>query len=183
MFSKADRQLPSVKQYRKIRDAKWGLKAASYLCAMTPDIIICGVNYDEWFAPQTSTGPSLGVGFGMMLVSLILTLLAIFKRDTDFMTKFSPLFYVAVLCACWGISFYFLATIMNEAGQMFIYTAIGVMAGGVCDQCEKDLVEPKYLKAKECISKHGLSSYGAWEKAFEKQASDDEIKKTHNPVE
>lgn len=176
-------QYETIKTLRKYKAIKYGMKAGTYGACLIPFGAILGANWEEWFANQESSGISIGVGFAMLLVATISTLVCIMKRDEDFMKKFSPLLYVAILCAMWAVSFMFLSSIMSEMGTFFLYTAIGIASGGVIDQIDKVVVEERYNIMLKVAEDNGLTSKGAFMKKALKQAKLDAERKQREAVE
>lgn len=163
----------TIKTLKKYRNLKYGLKAGTYAACLVPFGVILGVNWQEWFTKQEDGGISIGVGFGMLLVATISTIICIMKRDEEFMKKFSPLIYAAVVCAMWAVSFMFLSSIMSEMGSMFLYTAIGIASGAVIDETNKVIVCERYQIISKIAEENGLTTKGAWMKDALKQAKKD----------
>lgn len=176
-------QYETIKTLRKYKAMKYGLKAGTYTACLIPFGAILGANWNEWFAAQDEGSISIGVGFGMLLVATISTIICVMKRDEDFMKKFSPLLYVAILCAMWAVSFMFLASIMSEMGTMFLYTAIGIASGGVIDEVDKVVVEERYQIMLKVAEDNGLTSKGDFMKKALKQAKEDAERKEKEAVE
>lgn len=166
-------ELPTVKKYKKYKNLHRGLKAASYGACLVPFGIELGVHWNEWFKPSDGQ-ISIGVGFGMLLVSTLATLVAVMKKDEEFMKKYSPLFYVAVIVSLWAGSFMFLSSIMSEMGQMLLYTAIGVAVGAVTDEVNTLSVKPQYEKYEKLINEYGLTDKAEDELNIVKQAKKDQ---------
>lgn len=177
------RQYETIKTLRKYKRIKYGMKAGTYVSCLIPFGAILGTHWNEWFAAQDESGISIGVGFGMLLVATISTIVCIMKRDEEFMKKFSPLLYVSVLCAMWAVSFMFLSSIMTEAGTMFLYTAIGIASGGVIDQVDRVFVDERYKILVKVAEDNGLTNKGAFIKQVMKQAKEDAERKQREAVE
>lgn len=176
-------QYETIKTLRKYKRIKYGMKAGTYVSCLIPFGAILGTHWNEWFAAQDESGISIGVGFGMLLVATISTIVCIMKRDEEFMKKFSPLLYVSVLCAMWAVSFMFLSSIMTEAGTMFLYTAIGIASGGVIDQVDRVFVDERYKILVKVAEDNGLTNKGAFIKQVMKQAKEDAERKQREAVE
>lgn len=177
-------QYETIKTLNKYKRMRYGLKAGTYGACLVPSAIILGVNWNQWFTVSEGESVSIGVGFGMLMVSTISTIVCIMKKDEEFMKKFSPLLYVAVLCALWAVSFMFLASVMSEAGKMFMYIAIGIASGGVIDQTNKTVVEEKYQIMVKVADENGLTKKGDFMKKALKQAKlDAEEKEKREAVE
>lgn len=175
-MSKEREEFETIKALKKYRGIKYGMKAGTYLSCMTPSAIILGVNWDDWFGAASQaegSAPSIGVGFGMLAVSTIATIVAVMKRDSDFMKKFSALFYVAILCALWAVSFMFLSSIMNEMGQMFLYIAYGVACGGIFDEGSEIAIKPRYEFLVDLADKNGLTRNGSFKEKQYKRLKED----------
>lgn len=166
------------KDYRKWLAIKAGMKVGTYASVLTPSAVIFGMNYQEWFAESGSNGPSIGIGFGMLIVSTLVTIVAVFKKDSDFMKKFSPLFYIAVICLLWAATFSFLSSILYEMGSMFYYISAGVLGGAVFDEVNTAYVNPRYEAIKAARDKAGVSSIGDFTLDLEKKERAD--KQTHD---
>ena len=164
-------QYETIKTLRKYKRIKYGMKAGTYASCLIPFGVILGTHWSEWFAAQDESGISIGVGFGMLLVATISTIVCIMKRDEEFMKKFSPLLYVSVLCAMWAVSF------------MFLYTAIGIASGGVIDQVDSVFVDERYKILVKVAEDNGLTNKGAFIKQVMKQAKEDAERKQREAVE
>lgn len=168
-------ELPTIKAYNSLKAKKSWLKVGSYGSCLVPFGAELAVHWNEWF--QTEEKLSLGLGFGMLLVSTLATMTAVMKKDDDFMKKYSPLFYVAVILALWAGSFLFLASIMQEMGMMLMYCAFGVVGGAVMDEVSRDVIEPKMAIYKEAIDKYGLTEKAEKNDLIIEQAKKDQAAK------
>jgi hypothetical protein len=165
------------KEYRKWLGIKAAIKAGTYGSVLTPSAVIFGLNYNEWFnSASQSNAPSIGLGFGMLIVSTLVTVVAVFKKDSDFMKKFSPLFYIAVICLLWAATFSFLSSILYEMGSMFYYISAGVLGGAVFDEVNTAYVNPRYEAIKAARDKAGVSSIGDFTLDLEKKEREDRAK-------
>ena len=187
--NKNTQEYETLKQFHKFSAIKYSLKGSTYLFAVVPFFAELGVNYQAWFGNE-STAPSIGMGFGMLIASTVLTILAVVKKDEEFMKKFSPLFYIAVIFLAWAAAFMFLSSIMSEMGKMLMYAACGILAGAISDESEETLVEPKYRLYKELAHNSGLTNSGAFEKHAREQAEKDrqakerdEAVRNHEPID
>lgn len=169
---KPKKQITTMGHVRRWRAASLSLKASTYVCPLVPFGIILGINWSDWFGSNSTqqNGWSLGLGFGMLLVSLFSTILSIAKRDDLFTKSISGLFYVAILFAAWGVTFMFLASIMNEFGKFFIYFAISIAGSGSCDQVNKSYCQHWLDFYKNLADQEGLSGKGEKEKEARDQA-------------
>ena len=140
--------------YNKWNTAKWSLYAGTYVLPLTPAAIITGVNWNEWFNKENSW--SIGLGFGMMLITVLITIIGVAKRDKIMSEKVSSLYYLAAILACWAIVLMFLASIANQFGYMLLYTCFGLIGGATCDQVRKSKVDGEVQFYKELMIETGL---------------------------
>lgn len=140
--------------YNKWNTAKWSLYAGTYILPLTPAAIITGVNWEEWFTRENSW--SIGLGFGMMLVTVLITIIGVAKRDKIMTEKVSSLYYLAAILACWAIVLMFLASIANQFGYMLLYTCFGLLGGATCDQIRKSKVDGEVEFYKQLLIDNGL---------------------------
>lgn len=171
------KEYETIKTLKKYRNLKYGLKAGTYASCLVPFGVILGVNWQEWFAKSDEGSVSIGVGFGMLLVATISTIVCVMKRDEEFMKKFSPLLYAAVVCAMWAVAFMFLATVMNEMGKMFMYTAIGIASGAAIDETNRVVVCERYEIISKIAEENGLTKKGEFMKEALRQAKKDAAEK------
>lgn len=145
----------TVSTYNKWRATKVGLYVGKYLAPCVPASVITAVNWDEWFV---NAGASLPMGFATLLISVIVTILAITKGDDLVNKNVSKIYYIAGVMSVWAISFMFLANILQSMGQMLLWTIAGILASGTCDQLNMKLVNPRISEYKALIDDNCLNS-------------------------
>lgn len=148
------KKTPTQKKYSSWKTTKYVLKASTYVVPLVPEGIILGINWNEWFTVSNSW--SIGLGFGSLLVTIMVTILGIAKRDDVVKENISPMFYLAGLMAMWAVSLMFLASIAQNFGTMLLYTAAGICGGATCDQINKTVVAEKVKMYKEILVEVGL---------------------------
>lgn len=140
--------------YRKWNTVKWSLYAGTYTLPLVPAGIVTGVNWNEWFNKENSW--SIGLGFGMLLITVLITIIGVAKRDKIMSEKVSSLYYLAAVLACWAIVLMFLASIANQFGYMLLYTCFGLLGGATCDQVRKSKVDGEVEFYKQLLIDNGL---------------------------
>lgn len=160
--------------YKKWKITRYSLKASTYLLPLVPEGIILGINWNEWFATKESW--SIGLGFGSLLVTVLVTILGIAKRDEFINKNVSSLFYLSGLMAMWAVVLMFLASIANQFGIMLLYTSAGICAGATCDQVNKAVVIPEVEWYKEMLKDVGLDQKEEKRKAIREKARQEAIK-------
>lgn len=143
----------TLSTYRKWTTAKWALYAGMYLLPLIPASIMTGVHWEEWFK---NCGTSLPFGFVTLLLGVVMTLIGIVKRDEIFKQNISGIFYFALVFVVLGLSFKFLSNICNQMGDMFLLTALGILAGATSDQVNKSLATPRVKEYKQLIKDNCL---------------------------
>lgn len=159
--------------YNKWNTAKWSLYAGTYIFPLTPAAIITGVNWEEWFNKENSW--SIGLGFGMMLVTVLITIIGVAKRDKIMSEKVSSLYYLAAILACWAIVLMFLASIANQFGYMLLYTCFGLLGGATCDQVRRSKVDGEVKFYKELMIETGLDERESKKRARKEKARQEAI--------
>lgn len=145
----------TLKTYRRWKALKTTLHISTYTLPVIPAGVMVGLNWEEWIA-QTGNGWSLGLGFGSLLVALIITIVGVAKKDKILSEKVSPLFYLAGALCIWAISFMFLASIMDEFGKMLLYTSFGLIGSASADQVAKVVIKPQVDFYKKLVEENGL---------------------------
>lgn len=159
----------TLKTYRRLKLTNRLLYASTYVIPLIPAAIMVGINWEEWVA-QTNNGWSLGLGFGSMLLAVLVTIVGIAKRDEIVEEKVSPLFYFAALLSVWSVALLFLARIAHELGTMLGYTVVGLVGAGVADQVNKNVIKPKREMYKEIVDEAGLDKKAIKKQQLLKQA-------------
>lgn len=142
--------------YNKWRVASYSLKSLTYLLPLAPEATMLGLKWEEYTTKSNSW--SLGLGFSSLLLTVIVTIVGIAKRDKFITKKVSSLFYLAILMAMWAVVLMFLAKIAYSLGYMFLFTSLGVCGGGICDQINKSKVSPEVTWYREMIKEVGLDN-------------------------
>ncbi len=178
-----DKELPTVKKMRSLRTASYALKAGSYVTCLVPSSVMLACNWNEWFG-EANDHVSIGIGFGMLIISTLSTIFAVMKKDEEFFKKYSSLFPIAIVLLLWGATFAFLSQLSQQFSEMLIYTAIGVGCGAVEDEVNALAVKPKLAYYKKLVEEYGLSKKADEESKAEEQARKDrETRRTWNPVD
>lgn len=176
-------QFETVRKYKAYRNAHYALKVVPYPTAIAPFAIQLGLNWNVWF-PGDKDGTTVGIGLAMALLTTLLSVLAIAKKDSEFMKKVGPFVSVGFAFLAWGAVCLFLASVLTELGKMLIYSGCGILAAAVEDAVDKAVVKEKYLFMKDLADSKGLSKKGEWQQTAIAQAeADAEAKKGVTPVE
>lgn len=141
------------KKYRNLQIVRWSLYSGTYLIPLVPAGIMLGINWEEWFSKDQW---SIGLGFGMLLLTILITILGIAKKDEVVKKNVSALFYFAGLMSLWAVSLMFLASIANEFGYMLLYTACGLLGGATCEQINKTKIIKEVDQYKKILIQSGL---------------------------
>lgn len=163
-------KLKTVQEYKKWNTAKWGLYAGMWASPLVPAGIMTVINWDEWFA---KSGISLPFGFASLLVTTILSIILIWKKDDIVNKAVSCVFYLAVLFIFFGATFLFLASLYQMVGYMFMATAGGLVASGTADQLNKSLVKPNVEFYQNLIKENKLDAKSKRQAKREEQARKD----------
>lgn len=170
MATKAKKQVTTVQHLHRWKAASYALNASTYIFPLIPFGTILGINWSNWFGQDQTQGWSIGVGFGMLLVSLTGTIIGILKRDEVAKSNISALYYLAILFAAWGFTFMFLASIMNEFGKYFLYFSMSLVGSGTSDQVNKKYCS-KWLAFYEKVAEdNSLTTSGNKRKLAREQA-------------
>lgn len=147
-----------------------GLTASEFAMPLIPFGIILGLNWNDWVGDSASKGTSLGLGFGMLVVAFIAAAIGIWKKDEIVSSKFSGIFYVAIVMGIVGFAFVLLAEIFFSLGWMFVYIAAGVLGSGTVAQVNKSYVSKKVIRYQALVKENGLDKKSAKELEDEEQA-------------
>lgn len=158
------------RHYKNWKKAKVGLYIAQWSMPFIPATVITAVNWNDWFANQ---GLSLPFGFVSLLVSVLLSILAIYKRDDDAEKKISPIYSVAMILAVWGSTFLLLANIMDQMGFMFLATAGGVVGSATASQVNKSKIQPRIDEYRKLLDENVLDKKAQAKEQREIQAKEE----------
>lgn len=162
--------------YRRYKAAHIALKIAPYPTAMTPFAVELIVNWKTWF-PENQDNTSIGLGLAMAIVTTVLSVLAVSKKDSEFMKKVGPFVSVGVAFLVWGAVCIFLSNVLMELGKLLCFAGCGILGAAIEDAVDKLAIKPKYDFIKEQADKNGLTKKGEWEEQVEAQAKEDKQRK------
>lgn len=148
-------KLKTIKEYQKWNVIKWSLYGAMFVTPLAPAATMTAINWEDWFA---KSGVSLPCGFVMLVISTLLSIIFIWKKDEITKKSVSAIFYLSLVFACFGCAFMFLAKLFEQVGHIFLATALGLVASGTSDQFNKSLVKPRVAEYKELIDTNGLDT-------------------------
>lgn len=179
----AKKEVSTLTLRNRWRVAHYGMKVSTYLAPCIPASIVTGVHWDEWFKASGGGGWSLPFGFATLLIAILLSIALILKKDEEIMKKVSPIIYATIIVTLLGISFMFLANIGNVIGQMFMYTAAGLIASLGADQFDKLKAYPKYKEYQKLVTDFGLDKKAAAKLARRKKAREEALAKAEKERE
>ena len=143
----------TVSTYKKWNAAKWGLFAGQFAAPVVPAAVMTAVNWEEWFA---KSGHSLPLGFASLLVTVILAVVGLWKKNEIVEKSVSIVFYLSLLFFMIGVTCCFLASLFSQVGYMFMATGGGLLASGICDQVNKSIVNERVNEYRKLIDDNNL---------------------------
>lgn len=151
----------TAQKFRFWRNVGYACKGVEFLSPLVPFSVMLGLNWENWFPKDAGTGWSIGLGFGMLIVSTLLAVWQIVKKDDLMKEKLSFLFSVCVVFVLFGFSFKLLSSIMSEMGDMFLYVGCGLLGGAMSDQADRIAFKPRREFYRKLIEENGLSKVSA----------------------
>ena len=143
----------TVQKRNALRVTNVAMIGAKFAMPAVPATVLTIINWDEWFA-QTNGG--LPIGFATLLISTIIAVIGIMKRDDLAKKNVSSIFPFALALIVAGAACLWLANVMHQAGIMFMYTGAAVFASAIDDQVQKSFVVPRLAEMNEDIKEGGL---------------------------
>ena len=169
----------TIRSYQKWNAAKWCLYAGMFASPCVPATAMTIINWDEWFA---QSGISLPFGFASLLVSTLLSIILIWKKDDITNKTVSVVYYLAIIFVFFGAALLFLAKLFSQVGYMFLATAGGLIASGTADQINKSAVKPNVDYYKTLISKNRLDKRSKRLAEIDEQARKDGLEERKKDV-
>ena len=161
---------PTVKAYKKWKVAAVGLTIGTFASPLLPATLMTAINWDEWFA---KSGVSLPFGFSALVVSTVLSIVGIWKKDSLVNKTVSAVFYLSIVFMFFGVAFLFLANLMSQVGYMFLATAGGLAVGASADQVNRSLARPMVKEYRKLIDRNALDPNAKKKAERKKQARED----------
>ena len=147
-----------------------GLTVSEFAMPLIPFGVILGLNWNDWVGDSASQGTTLGIGFGMLVVSVVLAIIGIWKKDEMVKSKLSGIFYVAIVLAIFGVSLKLIAAIINTFGDMLLYVCISVVGSGTIAQVNKTAITKEVVRYQALVKENGLDKKSAKELEDAEQA-------------
>jgi len=163
----------TVRDYRKWRNVHVALKATEYAAPFVPFGVTLGVNWGSFFPETGGNHTSVGIGLVLAVASLAMSVLAVSKKDTDFMKKIGPIIPIAFAFIAWGVVCILLSTVLMELGKALASTGAGLIASAVADTVDNAYVGERYGFLRNLTDENGLSKKGKWQQQARIQAQID----------
>lgn len=170
MEKKAKQPKTTLQKLKFWKRLNTGLTVSEFAMPIIPFGVILGLNWNDWVGNSASNGTTLGLGFGMLIVSVIAAMIGIWKKDEVVNSKMSGIFYIAIIMLIVGFSLKMLASVFNSMGDMLLYVCIGVVGSGGVAQVNKSYVSKQVDRFQELVTKNGLDKRSARAIADEEQA-------------
>ena len=165
------KQPKTLRDYKKWRNIHYGLKAAPFATVTVPLGIEIGVNWNEWFTIEDK----MSVAFGLILavITTILSVLAIAKKDSELMKKVGPFISLGIGFLLWGAVCWFLSSLLYQLAYLLITAGSSILVASIEDAVDKGMVYEKYEYTKQLAEENGFTKKGKWKKQAEAQAAYD----------
>ena len=160
----------TIKEYRKWRNGHVALKASEYSAPILAFGVSIGVNWQEWF-PADENPTSAAIGLIMAIATLSISVLAVAKKDSDFMKKIGAIIPIAFAFVSWGVVCILLADVLLQLGKALLFTGVGLIVSAVTDTADANYVSERYLYLKELAEDNGLTNKGEWKQEAKAQAT------------
>jgi len=143
----------TLQNYKALKRGSVALNIGKYVMPVIPATAITAVNWDAWFK---NCGASLPFGFTSLIFAVVLAILGISKKDTFIKEKLSGLIYLALTFACFGLAFKFMSNVMNQMGDVFLWTALAICGSFGIDEVDKTVVAKNKAFYKDLVDKNEL---------------------------
>jgi len=170
--NKEKKQEPyTLKQYKKYRNIHYALKVAPFVTVAAPLGIEIGVNWNEWFAQQDKF--SVAFGLCLAVITTILSVLAIAKKDSELMKKIGPFISLGIGFLMWGAVCWFLSNLLYQLAYLLITAGLSILSASIEDAVDKQMVKEKYETMKQLADDNGFTKKGKWKAEAQAQAEHD----------
>lgn len=146
---------------------------------VTPAAIYGSVNYDEWFV-QNPEGYKIGIGAGIaMAVTAFAIFLITYKKEKNL--KMTDMWISLIVCvAAIGLALKLVGNIINEIGDVVLWTALGL-----CAAFGFDVASWKFQKEADAYrdARKKVKSESIEEKAKREVEQEEKAKEQERPVE
>ena len=170
-MAKKNNEPQTLKEYKKWRNIHYGLKVAPVVTVAAPLGAEIGINWNDWFAQEDK----FSVAFGLVLavITTVLSVLAIVKKDSEVMKKVGPFISLGIGFLLWGAVCWFLSTLLFQLAYLLITAGISILAAAIEDGVDKAVVKEKYEYLKQLADDNGFTKKGKWEMERKAQAEYD----------
>lgn len=170
--NKEKKQIPyTLRQYHKWRNIHYALKAAPVITVIAPLGVEIGVNWNEWFAQQDKF--SAAFGLCLAVITTILSVIAITKKDSEMMKKIGPFISLGIGFLMWGAVCWFLSSLLYQLAYLLITAGLSILGAAVEDAVDRQLVYEKYTTLKTLADEKGFTKKGQWAMEAKLQAEHD----------
>ena len=153
---------------------------AKFVIPFVPMTVMTIINWDEWFA---KTQGGLPAGFAALLVSTLIAVIGVMKRDELVKRHISQLFVFALAMLVAGAACFWLADVMNQAGMMFMLTGAAVFTAAIDDQVLQSYVSTQLEEYNEYVRDGGLDKKAIKKEERRKRAMEEMAEARKRAVE
>ena len=151
----------TLRTYKRLRNTHYALKVAPFVTSAVPFAVEAGVYGNEWFTPKEAG--SAATGLILAVLTTLATVLAVAKRDSEFMKKLGPFIPLGIGFLVWGVVCLIIADLLNQFGYLLIAAGSSILVAAVEDTLDKTLVKGKYEYMKKLADDNGYTKKGKWE--------------------
>ena len=174
------KDLPTVAKKKRLKATHNALKVGAYSCGLVPATVITAVNANEWFV--TNEKVSVSFGFVSLILAVVTTLVSAINKDNAIAKKFGALLTVGLNALIWGVALMLLSSLLEELASMFLFTAIGILTGGIIDTYDTKVVQPELAFYTQLCEENSLSKTSNSHEEAKRQAEKDKIEAKKNNI-
>lgn len=174
------KDLPTIAKKKRLQAIHNSLKVGAYSCGLVPATVITSINANEWF--KTNEKVSVSFGFVALILAVVTTLVSAINKDNTISKKFGALLTVGLNALIWGVALMLLSSLLEELASMFLFTAIGILTGGIIDTYDTKVVEPELAFYKQLCEDNSLSKNSNDHEEAKKQALKDKEEAKKNNI-
>lgn len=163
-----NKQPKTLKDYKNWRNLHYGLKAAPVATVAAPLGIEVGLNWNDWFKVEDKL--SVGLGLILAVITTILSVIAITKKDSELIKKAGPFISLGIAFLLWGAVCWLLYSLLYQLAYLLLTAGTSILVAAIEDSVDKWLVVEKYETMKKLADEKGFTKKGKWQKQVELQA-------------
>lgn len=123
-MAKEKKELTTIQKQKRYRVIEKTTFYSEFLAICMPYLVMCGINFDEWF--RTTEGWKVGLGGGLAIIFMCITILSIKNTEKENKSRVRSYIQLLLKWLAFAFIFFLLADIIDQIATIMFFGALGI---------------------------------------------------------